>query len=88
MPYKFKRNCPVCGKPDLLYLSDDLREVHKLQANERKQFLSAAIFSGFNRGVGVMQGNLHHPQEKYKNSIINVPAQPETTDIGKRNSHT
>ena len=72
MPYKFKRNCPVCGKPDLLYLGDHLYQVHQLQAHERKQWLSAATFSGFNRAVGVIQGNLHHPQELPKKRIYKI----------------
>ena len=42
MPYKSERDCPVCGKPDLLYLSDHLRQVHQLQAHGRKQWLRAA----------------------------------------------
>ena len=72
MPYKFKRNCPVCGKPELLYLSDHLRQVYQLQAHERKQWLSAATFTGFNRAVGKMQGNLHHPLELPKKRIYKI----------------
>ena len=72
MPYKFKRNCPVCGKPDLLYLGDHLRQVHQLQAHERKQWLSAATFPGFNRAVGVMQGNLYNPLELPKKLIYKI----------------
>ena len=72
MPYKFKRNCPVCRKPDLLYLSDHLRQVYQLQAHERKQWLSAAIFTGFNRAVGKMQGNLHYPLELPKKRIYKI----------------
>ena len=34
MPYKFKRDCPVCGKPELLSLSDHLRQVHRLRATK------------------------------------------------------
>ena len=45
MPYKFKRNCPVCGKPALQYLSDQLPQVHDLLGPERKQRLRMATFS-------------------------------------------
>ena len=31
MPSKVRKDCPVCGKPDLTYLSDHLRQVHQLQ---------------------------------------------------------
>ena len=49
MLYKFKRNCPVCGKPALQYLSDHLLQVHDLQGHERKQRLCTGAFSVPNR---------------------------------------
>ena len=49
MPYKFKRDCPVCGKPELLSLNDHLRQVHRLKSHERKQWLKAAVFSGLRK---------------------------------------
>lgn len=45
MPYKHKRDCPICNKPNLQYISDHLRQVHKLYGNERKEYLKKAIFS-------------------------------------------
>ena len=44
MPYKFRRNCPFphCGKRDLLYLSDHLRQVHGLSSEERQPWLKRA----------------------------------------------
>ena len=45
MPYKFRRMCPLCGKQDLLYLADHLRQVHKLTVDERQPLLKAALFS-------------------------------------------
>ncbi|XP_020907582.2 uncharacterized protein LOC110245632 [Exaiptasia diaphana] len=45
MPYKYRRSCPVCHKPDLQFLSDHLRQVHNLYGSERKQLLSMALFS-------------------------------------------
>ena len=50
MPFKFKRDYPVCGKPELLSLSDHLRQVHRLKSHERKQWLKAAVFSGSKSG--------------------------------------
>ena len=46
MPYKFKRDCPVCGKPELLSLSDHLRQVHRLIKEPRKKSMakSSSIF--------------------------------------------
>ena len=42
MPYKFRRNCPICGKRDLLYLSDHLRQVHGLSSEARQPWLKQA----------------------------------------------
>ena len=56
MPYKFKRDCPVCGKPELLSLNDHLRQVHRLKSHERKQWLKAAVFSGSKKSLGITQG--------------------------------
>ena len=44
MPYKFKKDCPTCSKPEFLSLSDQLRQVHRLKSLERMQWLKAAVF--------------------------------------------
>ena len=69
MPYKFKRDCPVCGKPELLSLSDHLRQVHRLKSDERKQWLKAAVFPGSKSGY----------------NIRSVPAFSSSITHGKRN---
>ena len=45
MPYRNRRNCPICCKSGLLYLSDHLAQVHQLSSEKRKPWLKAAIFS-------------------------------------------
>ena len=45
MPYKHKRDCPVCDKPGLRYMSNHLRQVHHLYGDERKKYLGRARFS-------------------------------------------
>ena len=45
MPYKHKRDCPVCDKPGLRYMSNHLRQVHHLYGDERKKWLGRATFS-------------------------------------------
>ena len=37
MPYKHKRDCPVCDKLGLRYMSNHLRQVHHLYGDERKK---------------------------------------------------
>ena len=45
MPYKHKRDCPLCNKPGLRYISDHLRQVHNLYGDQRKECLGRARFS-------------------------------------------
>ena len=56
MPYIFKRDCLVRGRPELLSLSDHLRQVHRLTSHERKQWLKAAVFLESKRNLGITQG--------------------------------
>ena len=45
MPYCRRRVCPICGKQDLLKLSEHLRQVHHLSSDERQLYLKNATFS-------------------------------------------
>ena len=45
MPYRFRKDCPICNKPGLLYLSDHIRQVHNIHGDERKEWLAKAIYS-------------------------------------------
>ena len=85
MPYKFKRDCPVCGKPELLSLSDHLRQVHRLKSHERKQWLKAAVFSGSKKSLGITQGVsrrftqlLHTEKERSRERKRTISAVKET----------
>ena len=37
MPYRYRRGCPICGKPNLLNLSGHLRQVHGLWDEDQRQ---------------------------------------------------
>lgn len=45
MPYRIRRDCPICYKRELLKLSEDLSQVHQLTSEERKPLLKVAVFS-------------------------------------------
>ena len=45
MPYSHRRVCPICGKQDLLKLSEHLRQVHHLSCDERQMYLKNATFT-------------------------------------------
>ena len=61
MPYKYTRDCPVCNKPGLRYMSNHLRQVHALYGDERKKWLGRARFSILNKHcAGVLPGRSMH----------------------------
>ena len=85
MTYKFKRDCSVCGKPELLSLNDHLRQVHRLKSHERKQWLKAAVFSGSKKSLGITQGVsrrftqlLHTENERSRERKRTIAAVKET----------
>ena len=45
MPYTQRRVCPICGKPNLLKLSEHLRQVHDLSTQARQPWLQQASVS-------------------------------------------
>ena len=47
MPRRFRRTCPVCGRPDLKNISTHLLQVHGLSSKERKPYLKQARVSSW-----------------------------------------
>ena len=45
MQRRFRRTCPVCGRPDLKNISTHLLQVHGLSSEERKPYLKQAQVS-------------------------------------------
>ena len=67
MPYKHKRDCPVCDKPGLRYMSNHLRQVHHLYGDERKKWLGRATFSISHKHCsGSLPGRPTHTEEKMR----------------------
>ena len=67
MPYKHKRDCPVCDKPGLRYMSNHLRQVHHLYGDERKKWLGRARFSiSHKRCSGSLPGCPTHTVEEMR----------------------
>ena len=100
MPSKFRKDCPVCGKPELLSLSDHLRQVHRLKSHERKQLMAkSSSFSGSKRRLGITQWVsrmfpqvLHTQKERSRERKRTVAAVKETEKpphcIAKRHKWT
>ena len=47
MQRRFRRTCPVCGRPDLKNISTHLLQVHGLSSEERKSYLKQAQVSSW-----------------------------------------
>ena len=45
MPRRFRRTCPLCGRPHLKNLSTHLYQVHDLSSEDRKPYLKQARVS-------------------------------------------
>ena len=43
MPYKYKRVCPICQRPNVINMSSHLAMVHELTATERSPYLKRAV---------------------------------------------
>ena len=43
MPYKYKRVCPICQRPNVIHMSSHLAIVHRLSATERSPYLTQAV---------------------------------------------
>ena len=43
MPYKYKRVCPICQRPNVIHMSSHLAMVHRPSATERSPYLKRAV---------------------------------------------
>ena len=43
MPYKYKRVCPICQRPNVIHMSSHLAMVHQLSTTERSPYLKRAV---------------------------------------------
>ena len=43
MPYKYKRVCPICQRPNVIHMSSHLAMVHRLSTTERSLYLKRAV---------------------------------------------
>ena len=71
MPYTHRRTCPLCGKQDLLKLSEHLRQVHHLSMENRQPYLKNVMFS---TGLSNMTSNLCMETKPYPSFRFQHPA--------------
>ena len=64
MPRRFRRTCPVCGRPDLKNISTHLLQVHGLSSEERKPYLKQAKMSSWHPYTDLPRGEKHSEGEE------------------------
>ena len=87
MQGRFRRTCPVCGRPGLKNISTHLLQVHELSSEERKPYLKQAPVSSWQPRVErsphmtMSYTNVEKPgQKRVKQSEHSPPAKrPRTT---------
>ena len=81
MAPKFKRECPICHKPELLYLSDHLSQVHQLSSEERKPWLKAAVFSNAKTAPFMMPLPFWNMQQQPTKGLNSPFTQPQAQTL-------
>ena len=86
MQRRFRRTCPVCGRPDLKNISTHLLQVHGLSSEERKPYLKQAQVSSWKPRIERCQHmimsymNVEKPgQKRVKQSEHSPPAKRPRT---------
>ena len=64
MQRRFRRTCPVYGRPDLKNISTHLLQVHGLSSEERKPYLKQAKVSSWQASCPSPSANTEKPREK------------------------
>ena len=64
MQRRFRRTCPVCGRPDLKNISTHILQVHGLSSEERNPFLKQAKVSSWQASCSSPSANTEKPKKK------------------------
>ena len=84
-------NCIICGKQNLLKLSEHLRQVHQLSCEDRQPWLRAAVFFqhknlSFVRYVTAVSGNKSTITTVLSPSNINANSNSKTKKTSNESS--
>ena len=58
MPRRFRRTCPICGRPNLKNISTHLYQIHGLSSEERKPYLKQARVSSWHPYTDLSEGEM------------------------------
>ena len=84
MPRRFRRACPLCGRPDLKNISTHLYQEHGLSSKERKPYLKQARVSSWHPYIGQPQPSGGEKEVKKIKMATTLGAEKKRNDLTKR----
>ena len=84
MPRRFRRTCPLCGRPDLKNISTHLLHVHGLSSKERKPYLKQARVSSWHPYSDLPRSSEGEQETKKIRMATTLGAEKKRNDITKR----
>ena len=84
MPRRFRRACPLCGRPDLKNVSTHLYQVHGLSSKERKPYLKQARVSSWHQYTDQPQPSGGEKETKKIRMATTLDAEKKRNDLTKR----
>ena len=84
MPRRFRRTCPLCGRPDLKNISTHLYQVHGLSSKERKPYLKQARVSSWHPYTDLPRPSGGEKETKKIRMATTLGAEKKRNDLTKR----
>ena len=84
MPRRFRRTCPLCGRPDLKNISTHLYQVHGLSSKERKPYLKQARVSSCHPYSDLPRPSGGEKETKKIRMATTLGAEKKRNDLAKR----
>ena len=88
MPRRFRRTCPVCGRPDLKNISTHLHQVHGLSSKERKPYLKQARVSSWHPYTDLPRPPGGEKEAKKIEMATTLGAEKKGSDLTKQEEKT
>ena len=84
MPRRFRRACPLCGRPDLKNMSTHLYQVHGLSSKERKPYLKQARASSWHPYTDLPRPSGGEKEAKKIKMATTLGVEKKRNDLTKR----
>ena len=84
MPRRFRRTCPLCGRPDLKNISTHLYQVYGLSSKERNLYLKQARLSSWHPYTDQPRPSGGEKEANKKKMATTLGAEKKRNDLTKR----